>query len=185
MRLSRIATAMLFAVATLGLSASLVLADDPGNTVPTGATTGAATVQNAASYMFENDAAGLTCMGYHNPVVLASCDAADAAVVRVVSSVEVGGERYEQYKDGSNECLGVQGTSSAGGANLAFGPCSSSIDHSQFWRKINPSSGHWMLKNGHSGKCAGLLRSQAFIGNIVIQGDCNTGSVTQHWHDVT
>jgi hypothetical protein len=129
-----------------------------------------------------NDAAADRCMGYQNPVVLKICVPDYAAKVHTINSAYVGGMWYYQYANESGYCLGVQGGSSSGGAKLAFGSCSGTSDHSQFWAKINDSGGHWMFKNGHSGLCAGLKGSDTRYDTPIVQGTCDTGSKTQHWH---
>jgi hypothetical protein len=145
-----------------------------------GATVTASTAPT--SRFIANDARDGRCMGYQNPVVLDFCADEYAAKVHTISSAYVGGMWYYQYANESGNCLGVQGGSSSGGAKLAFGSCSGTSDHSQFWAKINDSGGHWMFKNGHSGLCAGTQGGGTDPRTPVVQGACNTGSKTQHWH---
>jgi hypothetical protein len=109
-----------------------------------------------------------------------------------VGSTFVGGWFGWQFANLTGNCLGVSGSSTAGGASVVQGTCASVADHSQIWRPVLPNAAgaffgftggpptadrfYW-LKNGHSGLCLGVQTG----GNKVIQGACNAGSATQQW----
>jgi hypothetical protein len=130
-----------------------------------------------------NNAEGL-CIS-NGTVSLSPCNtwAGDAAKVHSTNYVRISQTYYYQYVNDRGQCLGVHGGSTSGGANLVFGGCASTSDHSQFWAKIDDDGhGFWMLQNAKSFLCAGVQGSDSYVGAPVIQGGCNVNSITQHWH---
>ena len=108
--------------------------------------------------------------------VLGPCSGA-AATWHIRAQISLNGQTYNQWENGNSKCLGLAGST---GPQLVIGGCSPTSDHSQFWH--GPGTNVFtQVTNGHTGFCAGTKGSATGNGTLVIEGACNSGSVSQMW----
>ncbi|HJQ00684.1 MAG TPA: RICIN domain-containing protein [Jatrophihabitans sp.] len=92
------------------------------------------------------------------------------------------GNVADQFENGVQMCLGVQGSSTSSGAQVLQGNCSGTSDHSQFWLVLSDGNGHYILDNYKSYLCMGIQGSSLASGAKVLQGTCGTPATpTQLW----
>ncbi|MGW5768681.1 RICIN domain-containing protein [Streptomyces longwoodensis] len=148
------------------------------------ALTSAAPAEAASTLRHKNARSGY-CLGMHSSrstVNLIGCSSR-RTVWRPYATTKVGGVKYVKLRNPYNgKCLGVSHASTASGAALAWGNCTSTRDHSQLWRSKYVRSGIYLIINAHSGKCVGTRGSSTAHMTQVVQGRCTsaTGS-TQLW----
>ncbi|MEU1706665.1 RICIN domain-containing protein [Streptomyces sp. NPDC005706] len=137
----------------------------------------------ASAFRHKNYRSGY-CLGMHSSqstVNLMDCGA--RTYWKSYAATNVGGVKYVKLRSPLNgKCLGVAGSSTAGGAALAWGGCTSTRDHSQLWRVHYIRGSIYLIVNAKSRKCVGTRGNSTAKGTPVVQGTCNstTGS-TQLW----
>ncbi|MFF2201257.1 RICIN domain-containing protein [Streptomyces sp. NPDC058145] len=148
------------------------------------ALTSTSQAEAASALRHKNSRSGY-CLGMHSSrstINLMGCGSS-RTYWKSYAATYVGGKKYVKLKSIHNrKCLGVAGQSTAGGAALAWGNCTSTRDHSQLWRVHYVRGGNYLIINADSGKCVGTRGSSTAKGTLVVQGRCNsaTGS-TQLW----
>lgn len=148
------------------------------------ALTSAAPAEAASNLRHKNYRSGY-CLGMHSSrstINLLSCSN-KRTVWRPYATTVVGGKKYVKLRNPYNgKCLGVSHGSTASGAALAWGNCTSTSDRSQLWRSKYLSRTIYQIVNAKSNKCVGTRGSSTAWNTPVIQGHCSsaTGS-TQLW----
>lgn len=84
---------------------------------------------------------------------------------------------YRLANAGSGLCLGVPGSSTSAGTQLAQNSCTGAAD--QTW-KLTASGGGYTLAAANSAKCAGVRDASTSAGKAVEQQNCS-GAATQVW----
>jgi hypothetical protein len=85
---------------------------------------------------------------------------------------------------GSGMCLGIHGSSTAGGAHAVQGGCSFDASQTWGWRATTTISGHTyvQLENAHSHLCLGVQGTSTSSGAQLVQGSCSgTSNHSQFW----
>ncbi|MFC9619417.1 RICIN domain-containing protein [Streptomyces sp. NPDC056930] len=148
------------------------------------ALTSTASAEAAAPLRHKNSRSGY-CLGMHpsrSTVNLMNCNSTRTAW-KSYAATKVGGMTYVKLKSASNgKCLGVSHASTASGAPLAWGNCTSTKDRSQLWRVRYVSGSIYQIVNAKSYLCVGTKGSSTAQWTPVTQGYCTakTGS-TQLW----
>lgn len=90
---------------------------------------------------------------------------------------------YKQLVNGhSGLCLGVDGGSTADGANVSQYPCDNSFNQSWGFSQNPQSAGFYQIKNFKSGKCLGVANGSVDNDGDIRQYNCVTqASGTQNW----
>jgi hypothetical protein len=106
------------------------------------------------------------------------CSGSMSQIWQINNQTTVGGVLVSQFLNEKGKCLGLAGST---GPQLVVGTCSSSSDHSQFWQQVSTSGGFVLLKNAHTGTCAGTKNGGTGAGTLVVLNTCNSNSLTQQW----
>jgi hypothetical protein len=90
---------------------------------------------------------------------------------------------YELFNRGTGKCIGVNGGSTANGAQVIEWDCNGNADQRWFWRATGTTQFGWPvynLVNDKSGRCMGINGGSTAQGAVAVQWDCN-GNNDQHW----